>query len=145
MKIRATIALLLVLVTGFVRFCPACDEAALRDQLATTNQAASQQESAAAPVAGHACCQKGSAPEQPVTPSPEEPEGEDCGREQVSAILRVAVPEQATEAYSVAGQDLAIFVLPSTAEPSVEETLALSPTTQADSPPISLLALPIRI
>lgn len=145
MKIRATIALLLVLVTGFVRFCPACDEAALRDQLATTNQAASQQESVAAPVAGHACCQKGSAPEQPVTPSPEEPEGEDCGREQVSAILRVAVPEQATEAYSVAGQDLVVSFAPVMAEPTVRQMLVMSPAAQADSPPVPLLVLPIRI
>jgi hypothetical protein len=145
MKIRATIALLLVLVTGFVRFCPACDEAALRDQVATSNQAASQQESAAAPVAGHACCQKGSAPEQPVTPSPEEPEGEDCGREQVSAILRVAVPEQATEAYWVAGQDLVVSFAPVMAEPTVRQMLVMSPTAQADSPPVPLLVLPIRI
>lgn len=145
MKVRAVVALLLVFVTGFVRFCPACDEAALRDQLALGEPAAVQQASTAAPMAGHACCQKTPAPHSPATPSSEDPNPGDCGREHVSAILRVAVPEQATEAYSVTGQDLAVSFAPVMAEPTMRQMLAMSPTGQADPPPIPLLALPIRI
>lgn len=145
MKVRAVVALLLVFVTGFVRFCPACDEAALREQLAQGEREAVQKASTAAPMAGHACCRRAPVPEVPAPPSSEDPNPGDCGREHVSAILRAAVPEQATEAYAVAGQDLAVFFAPVMAEPTVREMLALSPTAQADSPPIPLLALPIRI
>jgi hypothetical protein len=145
MKVRAVVALLLVFVTGFVRFCPACDEAALRDQLALGEREAVQQASTAAPMVGHACCQKAPAPDAPATPSSEEPNPGDCGREHVSAILRVAVPETVAEAYAVAGQELAATFALVMAEPTVREMLAMSPVAQADSPPAPLLALPIRI
>jgi hypothetical protein len=140
MKIQATLALLLVVSMSFLRFCPACDEASLREQAARSDQA-----SAAAPMAGHACCQKETAPEPPGTPSPEDGDSRDCGREHVSAILRVAVPETAPDAYSVTGQDMALALSPLMTEPAVREALAVSPEARADSPPTPILSLPIRI
>lgn len=143
MKFRAIVALLLVLVTGFVRDCPACDQAALRETASLAELEA--------PPAGHACCHKDPAPPSQPAPSPQpasspedSPDG-DCGREQVSAILRAANLELASASCSLNIELAALSVAPLPAEPLAEIARSASLFLRTDSPPVPILALPIRI
>jgi hypothetical protein len=137
MKFRAIVALLLVLVTGFVRDCPACDQAALREKASFAELAA--------PPAGHACCHKDPAPPSQPASSPEDSPDGDCGREHVSAILRAANLESASASCSLNIELAALSVAPLPAEPLAEIARSASLCLRTNSPPVPIRALPIRI
>lgn len=135
MRFQAIFAAMLVLLTGTLRFCPACE---------FTSEAPSSISAESHGSGSHGCCEKAtdaaSTPDS-VPVDGHAPGNSGCVREHVTFILQSASLDVSSAMDTVA---VLATVVPST-EPLFEQAFAADAPMMANPSPPPLLSTPIRI